>query len=110
MKEFLFKLFRLEWEPKRCESCELLKMLLESERRDKLKILDKLINPPEVELTPISSEPPKPIGASSVPWHVMRRRLEEQHKLKKEVEEGNKLVDQQVEKLEKELGLEENIG
>lgn len=99
MKEFFFKLFRLEWEPAPCETCEVLKLQLALEREEKKKLLDLILNKDEKVEAPQTPETPVRVTRSSyIPWSVRRQMLEE--------ESRNKTREKEItENLEKELGI-----
>tara|TARA_R110000868_G_scaffold124847_1_gene329818 strand:+ start:838 stop:1221 length:384 start_codon:yes stop_codon:yes gene_type:complete len=115
--QFLFKLFRLEYETPECKNCETLRLLLENERHDKNRLLDKLVvsNVPESNQ---SREIPLPITPKHLPFSAIRSRLERQSREEAEqirtTEKHRKLnqlsdmpQSNSVEDLEAFLGLEE---
>lgn len=96
MKEFIFKLFG--WSYIQCHNCETLKLLLEQERKEKIRLLEQIFKEPE-KLPEVVREPMKPLNMK-VPLEQMRKRLEFQSR----IEQENK---QKVEELEKELLINE---
>ena len=103
MLQFLYKLFRLEYEPQLCQSCETLKLLLEQERHDKNRLMDRLLYKEEPEPRVLST--PESIGPRRLPWAAMKQRLELEDKLKAEQlrEESKIEARHDIKKLEEEL-------
>lgn len=109
IKEILYKLFRIE--PLPCNTCEVLRGMLEQTNSEKKYLLEQLLKEPEI-IQETSTEEFKPIKTTKfTPWHVRRQILEAEDRKqaqiikdkKKEMEEAAKL---QVDKLEKELGVQ----
>jgi hypothetical protein len=100
--QFLFKLFRLEYEPKVCLSCDHLRLLVEQERAEKSRILQQLleINRP-VAVAP-AEEILQPIQSKYKPWSVIRQELEKKDRIKMEeiIRAKNS-----IENLEKQVGI-----
>ena len=104
--EFIFKLFRLEWEEKVCLSCEHLKMLIESEKREKKQILDLIVAKNEPEKHEVPSIP-LPIPSKHTPWNVKRAQLEKESRDRAKLIRESKV--QTVDDLEKELGVSDEV-
>lgn len=113
--EFIFKVFKLEWEVKTCSSCEHLKMLLEQEKREKEKLLGRLLG--EADTKREERAPSEPIRRGPTPWASVKRQLEERDRLQAEsmrkeeqIRENNKIVSNigsmTTEQLEESLGIE----
>lgn len=68
----------LTLEPVICQSCEHWKLLLEQERVEKNKLLNMIVemSRPIVPTQQTSSQAPKPIRPSYVPWQIRRAELE----------------------------------
>jgi hypothetical protein len=107
IKELLYKWFGLEDKP--CSTCEVLQRELENERREKERLLDRLLMP-KVETQPameISEMKPLPTSRKFIPHAVRqqmmdqedRKSLELMQKKQKEIKEMNSTV----EKLEEEI-------
>jgi hypothetical protein len=112
MKEFLFKLFRLEYDQPHCESCETLKLLLEAERRDKNRLLDAILADKDREREPEIKVAPQPIMPKHLPWAVVKQQLEEKDRMqaeqtRKDQQARNTVITNanSVEDLERELGV-----
>jgi len=101
--QFLFKLFRLEYEPKVCLSCDHLRLMVEQERAEKSRILQQLleINRP-VASAPLQELTQQPIQSKYKPWSVIRQELEKKDRIKMEeiIRAKNS-----IENLEKQVGL-----
>ncbi len=87
----------------RCASCETLSGLLESERRDKNRILDLLMAPKEiVKEVPIEGRDLQQVSGPALTWNQKRRTLEQQ--VKSQMLRDNELAN---EKLVKTQGIDE---
>lgn len=108
MREFIYKLFRLEYERDHCENCERLMLLLEDEKRRHDKLINNLLTP-DVKIT--TNDLPadwQPKPSRHTPWAVTRQKLEEADKLKaEELRTATAVRDakKKIEALEKETGI-----
>lgn len=93
----------------RCDSCDILKVELAQERREKERLLNHILHP-TVESTAPSNEEPERIMPRHVPWRVKQQELEQKdraeaarimNQFKNRVKTGP--VD--TEKLEKDMGI-----
>lgn len=139
MKEFLFKLFRLEWEKPKCENCENLLLLIESERLRSERLMQAILQRTE-PIRDIPRELPPEAYAQRphryTPWSVTRQKLEEADRIKaasmrksgQVMEEKRKIEAQErvdaivdkvetrtmtedkIDELEKELGVGEEVN
>lgn len=108
MLNFIHRLFNYE-----CKSCELLRDLLESERTEKARILQQLLemNRPVVIKDEPEQETPKPLNTSNyTPWKVRREMLEAEDRKKAELlraaeESAREATNKSNDDLEKELGV-----
>lgn len=96
----------------KCEQCEYLKLLLDKEKQEKMKLVEMLTTKPEVEQE-VVREPQKPI-TRNVPWAVLRQQLEANDRakaaaLRQEAEE-KKTADKTPAKVEGIEALEEELG
>ena len=98
-----------------CNSCENLKIELAKNHQLVNTLLEKLTESPKEEVIEKSSEPPRIIGPSHVPWNVRRQQLEsesrkELQRLKDSASQNAAKPD--IDKLEKDLGIsvEESNG
>ena len=66
-----------------CQSCEVLKVELAKERREKEMLLSHILHPKSEEL-PVRNENPTPILPRHVPWTVKQQELEAQDRMQKE--------------------------
>ena len=79
-------------------------------RAEKQKLLDRLIDPPKPEPV-VPQELPQPVQRGPLPWALRRNILEEQDRakaniIKEQADKAARLMDsKEVEKLEKELGV-----
>lgn len=108
----LEKLFKLE--PVICQSCEHLKMLLETERLERDKLIDKL-TATEVKTETRPAIDYKALQSRNVPFAVKRQQLEQADKKRAEVlaeqaraeqrVKATEIKTESIEQLEKELGV-----
>ena len=89
-----------------CASCEVLKVELAAERREKEKLLAHILHP-ATEAAPIQNEEKEPIRPQHVPWRVKQQELETRDR-----EEAQRIMNQfrnrkpvDTEKLEKEMNI-----
>lgn len=92
MREFIFRLFG--WNYIQCHNCETLKLLLEQERKEKIRLLEQIFKEPE-KVPEVVHAAPKQLNMR-IPLDQMRKRLEFESRIKQE-------NDQRVAELEKEL-------
>ena len=109
IKRILEKMFHLE--PEFCASCDMLKQLLEQERRDKHRLLDVALSAREnpAPYTPIEIKEEN-IRSKNVPWSMRRAQLEMQDKLKAETDRKEAKIRQEINDLEKEVNLDEQAS
>jgi len=101
IKRILEKWFNLE--PVRCESCEVLRSLLEESTRERRDLLTRALNPPQVEpLVQTSTEELKPVGNTFIPWRVRQQMLEAEDRKKFQLMQEK---EKEIADLEKELDL-----
>lgn len=84
-----------------CNACEVLQMELERLRRENERLLDILLVKP-VKEEPIHTEDLKAVLPKNIPWRTRQQMLENEDR------EKAKLLKQNTEDLEKELGVSEN--
>ncbi len=114
IKELLYKWFGLEDSP--CRMCELLQMQLEQSNAERKELLAKLLEKDKEVVPDLKKEDFQPIVPKFVPWHVRRQMLEAEDRAaaetnRKKQQELNELkVDESIQQLEKELGVEEKNG
>lgn len=75
---WLRELIEIRRTPKYCESCEVLKVELANERREKLRLLDHVLTPAGIGYEPKAEEsgPPRAIMPRHIPWRVKQQELE----------------------------------
>lgn len=108
MWNWLRELYDIRRENKmsRCDSCDILKVELAQERREKERLLNHILNPqPQSEPT---AEKPEPIMPKHVPWRVKQQELEtrdrqEAARILAQFKDRVKSAD--TEKLEKDMGI-----
>ena|SRR5215467_6719360 len=95
-----------------CKNCQIFRDLFESERFEKNKLLQALINkntPVEVPEV-ITNKSIEPIQPKHIPWAVRRQMLEAEDRQKAKILREQKLEQksiQSIEELEEELGIAE---
>jgi len=106
IKELIYKLFNIE--PFPCNSCETLRNQLDVVNFEKKQLLDRLLNPIQLEKSePVEYEP---IPNKNIPWNVRRQMLEAEDREKKRLlDKLPKPVVQSTEKLEKELDINQEL-
>lgn len=78
MFNWLRELKEIWREPRVCLSCEVLKVELSNERREKQQLLDHLLTPRSQESERlIAPEPQVPIHGKHIPWAVRQQMLEQ---------------------------------
>lgn len=88
-----------------CDSCDILKVELAQERREKERLLNHILQP-QVENTAREPEKPEPIIPKHVPWRVKQQELEA-----KDRAEAARIMNQfknrvvKTEEIEKEMGI-----
>jgi hypothetical protein len=89
----------------------MLEMLLESERRDKVRLLDALLikEDTSIQIPQEAQETPYPISSKNLPWSVVKQRLEESDRIKRQELDKDSQVraahEAAVAELEKELAV-----
>lgn len=72
--ELLYKWFGLD--PRRCESCEILREQLLLSNNERVELLHRLLDKDKVEPSPTQVEEFKPINPQFIPWRVRQQMLE----------------------------------
>lgn len=98
IRALLEKWFGLE--PQRCESCEILRSMLEESSKERRELLLRLLDKDKSEPPPTPIEEYKPVGQTHVPWRVRQQMLEQEDRKQAELLRRSA---QDIEKLEKEL-------
>lgn len=109
MREFIYKLLRLEYVPEHCENCERLMLLLEDEKRRHDKLIANLLTP-KVETVVDSAIDYQPRPSRYTPWSVTQQKLEAADRIKAdELRKSTAIADakKKIEELEKETGVKE---
>jgi len=96
----MYKWFNLE--PYHCETCEVLRSMLDESNRERKELLHKLIDKDKIEPLPPVAEEYKPLTPQFVPWRVRQQMLEAEDR-KKAVLMKEKA--KEIEELEKELDI-----
>jgi ABC-type dipeptide/oligopeptide/nickel transport system ATPase subunit len=106
MWQFLFKLFRLDWENPECRECNHLRLMIEQERAEKSRILNQLLEinrpVPSAQVEEVQQQPLR----SYKPWSVVRQELEKKDRIKMEeiIRAKNS-----IENLEKQVGINQGV-
>jgi hypothetical protein len=95
-----------------CNTCEVLRIELEKERREKQSLLDHILTPRTQE-PQVQTENPQPVFTPKRPWRMVQKELElkdraEHQRILREVEDkiAAKPVDSSaIQQLEKNLGI-----
>ncbi len=105
IKKLLYKWFGLE--PDECPTCILLKEQLEFSERERKSLLDKLLERSEPKPEPaVDVKEFKPLTPHHVPWRVRQQLLEQEDRIRAlKLKEKNEEID----KLEKELGVKDAV-
>lgn len=110
MINFFHKLFNPHCpdcvEDKRCQNCDTLRSLLESERFNNKQLLNAILEQHKPLEQEIRNETPMEIPNKALPWRIRQQMLEAEDRAK------NKLIKerQSIEELEKELGVTDNAS
>ena len=94
-----------------CQSCEVLKVELEKERREKQQLLAHILTPQTTEEPTRSDEPATPLRtARHVPWRVKQQQLELEDKRQREriLTEFRERARVPIDQMEKTMGIETN--
>ena len=108
MREFIYKLFRLEYERSFCANCEKLMHLLEDEKRRHDKLINNLLTPKEDNTAKALPEDFRPMQSRHTPWSVTQQRLEAADKIRaEEIKKAQSITNakKKIEALEKEVGV-----
>lgn len=90
-----------------CKNCDTLREILNEERYEKRRLIDKLL-PNEPEQMPVATPAPLQLRKQYVPWRVRAAELEQEDKARLSSLEAQKaqiLPVKSVEQLEEELGV-----
>lgn len=105
LKQLMYKWFGLSDAP--CESCELLRLMLDESNRERKELLHRLLEPAKVEsLQSTKEEEPIPITPQYTPWRVRQQLLEQEDRAKAKLMKERA---RDIDKLEKELGVVSGI-
>lgn len=102
ISELVRKWFGLD--PITCSSCEVLRSELENSNRERRELLNRLLDRGQPKIVPEDKTEYKPIQPQFVPWRIRQQMLEAEDAKKAELMKARA---QEVEKLEKELGVSE---
>lgn len=108
MFQWLEELYEIRRRNRVCESCEILKTELSSERREKFMLLQRLIEPHKPEAAIESNENPVPVFQGHKPWRVKQQELEteDRRQAARIMQEFKARVNPAVtDKLEKDMGI-----
>lgn len=99
----MYKWFGLADAP--CESCEILRSMLDESNRERKELLHRLLEPAKAEPPPAPSEEPIPITSQFIPWRVRQQMLEQEDRKQAELmkQKQKEISTAQIDKLEKEL-------
>lgn len=100
IKELMYKWFGLS--PMPCDTCEVLRSQLDESNRERRELLSRLLDRDKVEPSLIEKEEPKAIQPQFTPWRVRQQMLEAEDRQKAKL---MKERTEEIEKLEKELGV-----
>jgi hypothetical protein len=97
-------------DPRHCEACEILRAQLEQSSRERLDLLNRLLDKDKVEPPTVTSvEEYEPIKPQFIPWRVRQQMFEAEDRkaaqLMRDKIKEMKEVDPSIERLEKEVGL-----
>jgi len=112
MFNWLRELYEIRRERNICSTCEVLRIELDKERREKERLLNHILSPKE-EILPTPNEAPSPVFAAKRPWRALQRELEERDRIQHQqvLREFQDKVDPKpvdssaIEELEKKLGI-----
>lgn len=99
-KQLMNKWFGLTDAP--CESCEILRSMLDESNRERKELLHRLLEPVKAEPPSLESEAPIPITPNFIPWRVKQQMLEEEDRIKAKLTREKAI---ELQKLEQELGV-----
>lgn len=98
IKQLFQKWFGLTDPP--CESCEILRSMLDESNRERKDLLHRLLEPAKPEPPSTPHEEPVPVTPNFVPWRVRQQMLEQEDRVKARLMKDKSA---EIEKLEKEL-------
>jgi len=99
-KQLMYKWFGLSDAP--CESCEILRSMLDESNRERKDLLHRLLANKEPEPPSIQSEEPVPVGPQFIPWRVRQQMLEQEDRQKANIMRDRT---KEIADLEKEVGI-----
>ena len=105
ISELLRKWFNLD--PSTCEACDILRAQLDESNRERKELLHRLLDKDKIEPLPEKEEDLVPIKPQYTPWRVRQQMLEAEDRKKAELLRRSS---EDIEKLEKELGVIPNAG
>jgi hypothetical protein len=114
MLRFISHLFKLNYEA--CKSCYILENQLSIVRAENERLLQTILGFVKPEVIPQSQRQVEPIIPKSMAWHTRKRLLENEARaearLFREAKELNKKlgIDESIDDLEKELGVNEDAN
>ena len=91
-------------DPRHCEACEILRAQLEQSSRERLDLLNRLLDKDKVEPPTVTSEEFQPIKPQFTPWRVRQAMLEAEDRHKAKL--MNDKV-KEIEDLEREVGIKQ---
>jgi len=100
-KQLMYKWFGLTDTP--CESCEILRSMLDESNRERKDLLHRLLEPKQVEPPSISTEEHIPVTPQYVPWRVKQQMLEAEDRAKAKILKDRS---KEIADLEKEVGIQ----
>jgi hypothetical protein len=80
MFNWLRELYEIRRERNICQTCEVLRIELDKERREKERLLNHILSPKE-EPEALSPSAPAPVFAAKRPWRALQRELEERDRI-----------------------------
>jgi hypothetical protein len=98
LKELMYKWFNLE--PRHCETCEVLRSMLDESNRERKELLHQLIHKDKIEPPSTQTEEYKPLTPQFVPWRVRQQMLEAEDRKKAHLMQEKA---KEIAELEKEL-------
>ena len=99
-KQLMYKWFGLSDEP--CESCEILRSMLDESNRERKDLLHRLLANKEPEPPSIKEEEHVPVNPPFTPWRVRQQMLEQEDRAKAKLMRDRSA---EIDKLEKEVGI-----
>jgi hypothetical protein len=85
-----------------CESCEILRSMLDESNRERKDLLHRLLEPKQVEPPSTPAEDFQPVTPNFVPWRVRQQMLEQEDRQKAKLMRDRSA---EIDKLEKEVGI-----